>query len=102
MFFCSASVAFASVRVCVIKTGILLPGVTFWGFVRDESHADDGHEEAKAGQSGAAGKDAEQGMRKRLLRNFDFFSSLQALMNEVQLLREEQRRTQQEFAETLR
>jgi len=31
-----------------------------------------------------------------------FVSSLQALMNEVQLLREEQRRTQQEYAETLR
>jgi len=31
-----------------------------------------------------------------------FVSSLQALMSKVQLLREEQRRTQQEFAETLR
>jgi len=73
VLFCSASVAFASVRVCVIpKEGILLPG-NIWGLVRDESHADDGHEEAKAGHSGADGKDAERRGRAR-----DFFVRLLA------------------------
>jgi len=60
---------------CVLfpKTGILLPGVTFWGLVRDESHADDGHKKTKAGHSGAVGKDAE-----RRGRAGDFFVRLLA------------------------
>jgi len=44
-----------------------LPGVTFWGLVRDESHAGDGCKEAKAGHSGA---DDEHAERSRCAGNF--------------------------------
>jgi len=101
VFFCSASAAFTSVRVCDIpKDGNPTPGRNnFWG-------------------SSGMNRTPRMASRKRKLatpertartpsvgdaqETSSFVSSLQALMSEVQLLREEQRRTQQEFTETLR
>jgi len=64
-YFIAVSVAFASenARISCPTRILLLPGITFWGLVRDGSYADDGYEEAKADRSGADGVPAERSGR---------------------------------------